>query len=148
MRPVLVSACLLGMLTRYDGLSKRNSAVLDYLKREGCIPIPVCPEQLAGLPTPRPATQFSVGDGRDVLDGKGTLIRGDGEIMNQIFLRGAIETMKAARLAGCREALLKERSPSCAVHTIHRNDEIVEGCGVAAALLERNGIRIFSDEDL
>ncbi len=68
--------------------------------------------------------------------------------MNEVFLKGAIETMKVARLAGCRDALLKERSPSCGVRQISRAGEINPGQGVTAALLERNGIRTFSEEDL
>jgi uncharacterized protein YbbK (DUF523 family) len=149
MQPILVSACLLGLLTRYDGTCKRNEKVLEYLRREQLVPVPVCPEQLAGLPTPRPATCFACGDGESVLDGSGRAIRsGDGAAMNEIFLKGAIESMKVARLAGCRRALLKERSPSCGVHAIYRGEEIASGRGVTAALLARNGIEIISEEDL
>ncbi|MFA5514941.1 MAG: DUF523 domain-containing protein [Desulfuromonadales bacterium] len=149
MQPILISACLLGILTRYDGLCKRNAQVIDFLRRENLIPVPVCPEQLAGLPTPRPATCFAEGDGAAVLDGRGRAIRkSDGQAMNETFLKGAIETMKVARMAGCRQALLKERSPSCGVHQIHLGEEMRSGRGVTAALLERNGIEIFSEEDL
>lgn len=149
MQPILVSACLLGLLTRYDGTCKGDAKVLDYLRREQLIPVPVCPEQLAGLPTPRAKTCFAQGDGAAVLDGSGRIIRAsDGTRMNEIFLKGAIETMKVARLARCRRALLKERSPSCGVHAIYRGEEICPGSGVTAALLTRNGIEIFSEEDL
>lgn len=148
MRPVLISACLLGLLTRYDGTAKRHQKVLDYLEEEKLLPVPVCPEQLAGLPTPRPATRFCSGDGESVLDGTGKVFSDRGEPMNEIFLRGAVETMKIARLSGCRQALLKERSPSCGVHRIRRGDEVVEGKGVTAALLVRNGLEILSEEDL
>lgn len=149
MRPILVSSCLLGLLTRYDGGCKRNPAVLDYLRRKGLVPVPVCPEQLAGLPTPRPATCFAAGDGETVLDGSGRLVRReDGILMNELFLKGAIETMKVARLTGCREALLKERSPSCGVRQIYLGETLVPGRGVTTALLTRNGIRVFSEEEL
>lgn len=148
MPTILVSACLLGLLTRYDGKTKRHEGVLDYLKREGLIPVPVCPEQLAGLPTPRPATRFEAGDGEGVLDGCGRAVNENGEVVNQLFLKGAVETMKVVRLAGCREALLKERSPSCGVRQIYRGEEIVPGKGVTAALLARNGVRLLSEEEL
>lgn len=148
MRPILVSACLLGLLTRYDGATKRNEKVLRHLREQGLLPVPVCPEQLAGLPTPRPRSFFARGDGADVLDGTGELVNEEGSVQNERFLRGAVETVKAARLTGCREALLKERSPSCGVHQIYRGEETVSGRGVAAALLARNGIRIYSEEDL
>ena len=73
-QPVLVSACLLGLNTRYDGRTKTNQRVLDYLKNNDLTPIPVCPEQLGGLPTPRQQTCFSEGDGVSVLDGTGEVV--------------------------------------------------------------------------
>jgi len=148
MRPILVSACLLGLLTRYDGATKRNEKVLRFLRERGLTPVPVCPEQLAGLPTPRAETRFASGDGAGVPNGTGTVVSADGAVMNELFLRGATETLKVARLAGCNEALLKERSPSCGVHRIYREDAIVSGQGVTAALLQRSGLTVFSEEDL
>lgn len=148
MRPILVSACLLGLLTRYDGATKRNEKVLRFLRENELIPIPVCPEQLAGLPTPRKKTRFSSGDGTDVANGTGTVVNAEGAVMNEFFLRGAVETLKVARLAGCTEALLKERSPSCGVHQVYRGDTILSGQGVTAALLQRSGLGVFSEEDL
>jgi uncharacterized protein YbbK (DUF523 family) len=148
MRPILVSACLLGLLTRHDGASKRHEPALRFLRENGFIPVPICPEQLAGLPTPRPATRFACGDGAAVIDGNGSAINAEGRNVNAAFLRGAMETLKVARLAGCTQALLKERSPSCGVHLIYRGDQIVAGQGVTAALLARNGLDIFSEEDL
>ena len=147
-KPVLVSACLLGLQTRYDGAGKRSRTVLEWLERERLMPIPVCPEQLAGLPTPREKTRFRLGDGHAVIAGSGQVVTVDGQPMNELFLRGARETLKIARLTGCRRALLKERSPSCGVHLIHRNDEIVEGSGVAAALLIEAGLVVCSEADL
>ncbi len=148
MPPILVSACLLGLLTRYDGTSKSNTRVLEFLDRQGLIPVPVCPEQLGGLPTPRPQTRFACGDGAAVLDGAGSVVNAKGATMNGPFLKGAVETMKVARLAGCSQALLKERSPSCGVHQVYLETQILPGKGVTAALLERNGIHVFSEEDL
>lgn len=148
MRPILVSSCLLGLRTRYDGGTKSNERVLQYIREKGLVPIPVCPEQLAGMPTPRPATRFSRGDGEAIIDDKGTVVNAEGSIVNDTFIRGALETSKIARLAGCSQALLKERSPSCGVHQIYLEDRVVSGQGVTAALLARNGLQIFSEEDL
>jgi uncharacterized protein YbbK (DUF523 family) len=147
-RPILVSACLLGIRTRYDGACKRNDRVFAYLQREGLLPVPVCPEQLAGLPTPRPATRFSRGDGEAVLDGTGAVCNAEGALVNELFLRGAAETLKVAQIAGCREAVLKERSPSCGVRQIYLEQTVVAGRGVATALLARHGIQVCSEEDL
>ena len=146
--PVLVSACLLGLPTRYDGGAKRSQAVLDWLERENLLPVPVCPEQLAGLPTPRAKTRFLSGDGRTVISGTGTVATFAGEPMNEPFLRGAGVTLSIARLSGCRRAVLKERSPSCGVHRIHRGDAMVDGVGVTAALLLEAGLAVCSEEDL
>ncbi|PLX94635.1 MAG: DUF523 domain-containing protein [Desulfuromonas sp.] len=147
-RPVLVSACLLGLPTRYDGKSKRHDATLDWLKKQGLTPVPVCPEQLAGLATPRPRTFFSSGDGTAVLNRTGSVVSEHGDDMNERFRLGAHRTLEVARLCGAQEALLKERSPSCGVRTIYRGEDKVPGQGVCAALLQQNGIAILSEEDI
>ncbi len=147
-QPILVSACLLGIQTRYDGQAKRNEKVLAYLKSNDLIPIPVCPEQLSGQPTPRQSTRFANGNGEKVLDGVGTVVNISGSDMSDIFIHGAQETLKIANLCGCKQALFKERSPSCGVHQIHLNDRIIEGQGVCSALLRREGLRVRSEEDL
>lgn len=147
-RPILVSACLLGLRSRYDGASKYSHQVRDFLKAKDLLPVPVCPEQLAGLPTPRPRTEFARGDGKAVIDGGGDVVTQDGSLVNEVFLRGAKETLEVARLTGCTEALLKERSPSCGVRWVHRRGEIISGQGVTAALLRLHGLTVFSEEEL
>lgn len=145
---ILVSACLLGLRTRYDGRSKLNAGVIAWLERQGLTAVPVCPEQLAGLPTPRERTRFLAGDGTAVLAGSGTVVTFSGQTMNEEFRRGAQETLRIAELTGCRRALLKERSPSCGVRQVHRGEEMVDGMGITAALLAANGIDVCSEEDL
>lgn len=147
-RPVLVSACLLGLQTRYDGTGNEAAAVRDFLTRHDAIPVPVCPEQLAGLPTPRPKSYFLRGGGQEVLDGCGEIVSEEGLNLNGVFLRGAGEALRIARLTGCRQAVLKERSPSCGVHTVYRSGTRVPGQGVTAALLQRRGLHLLSEEDL
>jgi len=146
--PILVSACLLGLPTRYDGHAKRSQKVLDYLSRHNLVPIPVCPEQLAGLTTPRAKTCFAEGDGQAVLTGTGRVVAESGQEMNEVFCRGARMTLQIARLSRCRQALLKERSPSCGVHLIYLGDQRVAGTGVTAALLQNEGLTIFSEDAL
>lgn len=147
-RPVLVSSCLLGLRTRYDGSSKRSERVMNYLRENGLVPVPVCPEQLAGLPTPRPRTFFSSGCGVEVLTGTGCVVNEQGTRMNDAFTRGAEQTLEIAHLSGCRMAILKERSPSCGVHQVYRQETRVDGEGVTCALLKREGIEVISEEDL
>jgi len=147
-KAILVSACLLGLDTRYNGETRDAPDVLAYLQRHDLQPIPVCPEQLAGLPTPRPAVVFRRGDGDALLDGSGELIDAAGRNCNEAFLHGAAQTLKIARLTGCSRALLKERSPSCGCHSVHRESGLVAGRGVTAALLLRHGFTLISEEDI
>lgn len=146
--PILVSACLLGLPTRYDGRHKGNERVLRYLEQNNLQPVPVCPEQLAGLATPRPPCWFAEGDGADVLDNRGRLVRADGTDMNASFIAGARVTLEVARLTGCRAALFKEGSPSCGVRRIYRHQQSVAGQGVATALLCRNGLQVSGEEEI
>lgn len=148
LRPILVSACLLGLPTRYDGKTKCSQTVIDYLQREDLVPIPVCPEQLAGMTTPRDRTFFVSGDGYDVLADNGQVISEKGQPMNDVFCRGAKLVLQIARLSNCRQVLFKERSPSCGVHEIYRGDERVQGVGVTTALLINAGLDVISEEDL
>ena len=147
-RTILVSACLLGLKTRYDGEARENEAVINFLKDGNYLPIPVCPEQLGGMPTPRPAAEFKTRDGVALLNGEGLLMNRSGEDFTPQFIQGAEQTAEIARLCGCTVALLKERSPSCGVHNIYCNDELMTGLGVTAALLQRNELKIFSETDL
>ncbi len=141
---VLVSACLVGVRCRFDGGSKRDPAILRALK--GKVFIPVCPEQLGGLPTPRPLATIEDGDGLLVLEGKVRVINERGEDVTENFLRGAQQTLNIARLTGAEAAILKERSPSCGVEKIVRGGEVAKGPGVTAALLLGEGLQVISEE--
>ncbi len=145
---ILVSACLLGLPTRHDGRSKTSPEVLQYLREKNLQPVPVCPEQLAGLPTPRLPCSFHSGDGTDLLTGSGRLYRSDGREMSAPFLQGAEMTLTIARLTGSQAALFKDGSPSCGVHGICRRQQRVVGQGVTTALLRRSGLLVYSEADL
>lgn len=147
-RTALVSSCLLGLPTRYDGSSNYSQAVIDYLKAQHLTPIPVCPEQLAGLPTPRAKCWFTTGCGETLLTGNATLTNETHEDVGAIFLKGAKESLKLAQLTCCEIAILKERSPSCGCRSIYRSGEIVKGMGITAALLKKNGLQVLSEEEL
>lgn len=143
MAAVLVSACLLGLKTRYDGTDARDEGLVEMLGQEGVTPVPVCPEQLGGLPTPRPPCVIEGGDGGDVLDKRARVARRDGADLTESFIRGAEQTLLAARAVEASRAFMKEKSPSCGVRTIHvPGGELACGPGVASALLMRNGIEV------
>ncbi|NLI53729.1 MAG: DUF523 domain-containing protein [Clostridiales bacterium] len=136
--PVLVSACLLGLCCRYDGKAQANERVLALAASRPAIP--VCPEQLGGLATPRSPAERS--EARVVTRG--------GEDVTEAFARGARESLRLARLFGCRAAVLKANSPSCGSGQIYDGSfsgRLVPGDGLTAALLKENGIAVFTEAD-
>ena len=145
--PVLVSACLLGLECAYHGRSNRNERLLRLL--EGRALVPVCPEQLGGLPTPRDRARLVGGEGRDVLAGRARVLTFRGEDVTEAYLKGARETLKAARLSGARLAVLKANSPSCGCGAVYTEDfsALKAGDGTTAALLKENGVRVVTEED-
>jgi len=126
---VLVSACLLGVTCRHDGTSRERPELLARLN--GSRLVPVCPEQLGGLPTPRIPCRIEGGTGTDVLAGRARVVDEKGLDRTENFLRGAEESVKLARKFGATKALLKSRSPSCDAQG-----------GVAAAALRTQGLDV------
>ncbi|MCK5879654.1 MAG: DUF523 domain-containing protein [Holophagae bacterium] len=140
---VLVSACLLGHRCRYNAeiLEKRT------IPEPAEAIVPVCPEELGGLSTPRPPSFFEdMRTGREVLHGNGRIVSESGEDRTAAFVDGAKKALEIAKEAGAKKAYLKERSPSCGCHTVYVGENQVPGIGVTAALLKENGIVIISVE--
>ena len=143
MQKILVSACLLGRPVRYDGGSKRlDDTLLDAWKAEGRL-VPVCPEVMAGLPTPRPPAEIEAGaGGAAVLDGRARIRDDAGGDVTAAFRAGSEAALAAARDAGCRYALLTDGSPSCGATFIYGgafDGRRVGGQGVVTALLWTRG---------
>lgn len=136
----LISSCLCGLKTRYDGNHKLRPGLLRTLKT--CSILPVCPEQLGGLPTPRSRAQIIGGNGSDVLKGKAKVINLQGQDVTGEYIKGATETLKMVRLNGIRKVFLKEGSPSCgAKRCIRRQKD--SGPGVTTALLLQEGVEVI-----
>ena len=145
----LVSACLIGIRCRWDGNSSVNDKVLKLTQRE--ILIPVCPEQLGGLPTPRSPQEIQDGNGESVLDSKSRVINSEGKDVSAQFVYGAEETLKIARLFGIPEFIGKAGSPSCGCGRIYDgafSGKPTSDNGVTAALLQRNGMKLISEDEL
>ena len=146
----LISACLLGIKCAWDGKDiYKSDKLIQLLKSE--VLVPVCPEQLGGLKTPRAPQEIQGGTGQDVLDGKCKVLNINGEDVTQEFITGAEETLKLARLFHIEEFMGKSRSPSCGCGQIYDgtfSHTLVQGDGVTTALLKRNGIKVISEEDL
>lgn len=136
---LLISACLLGCACRYDGKSKPHPLAVE-LARRG-LAVPVCPEQLGGLPTPRKPSERQ-GD---------RVVMADGRDVTAEYRRGAEETLHLARLYGCTAAVLKERSPSCGKGQIYDGTftgTLAAGDGVTAELLTAGGIKVYGESEL
>ena len=131
LKQCLVSACLTGLCTRYDGRSKPDADCMQLLT--GYHWIPVCPEQLGGLPTPRSPCRLVGGDG--VLDGTARVVDQDGIDHSAEFVRGAEMVLTIARMQQVSCCLLKSGSPSCGLAPL---------TGVTAALLLRYGIPVIA----
>ncbi|MDW7675896.1 MAG: DUF523 domain-containing protein [Bacillota bacterium] len=152
---ILISACLIGVNCKYNGDNNLRAELMPLLK-EGKL-IPVCPEQLGGLPTPRTPVELKVTEagckltaGEAILDNKGNANTKENKVLTDAFIKGAYETLKLAKACKSKVAILKENSPSCGVHSIYNgnfDNNKIPGQGVTAALLKRNGLTIFSDED-
>jgi uncharacterized protein YbbK (DUF523 family) len=132
---------------RYDGKSGPDENVIALSKKEALIP--VCPEQLGGMPTPR-APAEAEGSGEEVLSGKAKVINKNGEDVSSSFIKGAEEVLSIAKLFGIKEAILRQKSPSCGSGRIYDGSftgRIVKGDGVTTALLKRSGIKVVSEEN-
>lgn len=141
---IIVSACLLGIKCRYDGESRFDKELLSLMP--DTVFIPVCPEQLGGLPTPRFPAQINNGSGFDVLNGQAQVINTNDDDVTENFLKGAEEVKKIVQLMKIDTAIMKENSPSCGVLYIKRDDIIINGMGVTSALLNSIGIKLISSE--
>ncbi len=138
---LLISGCLFGLSCRYDGRCKPlPEEILQQLQKQFQL-VPICPEQLGGLPTPRPPAErrndgFFLKDGTDV---------------TQAYLRGGKEACKIAKQLQCTLALLKERSPACGSIEIYDgsfSEKVCLGKGAAAECLEKNGVQVFGESQI
>lgn len=138
---ILVSACLLGEKCKYSGESNYSQTVVDYLKTTGAEIVPVCPEVLGGLSTPR--TPAEIRDGR--------VVTKDGRDVTEEYIRGAEETLRLAQEKGCSRAVLKERSPSCGSGYIYDgtfSKTLIPGDGMTVRMLKEAGICIYGENGL
>lgn len=133
-KPVIVSACLAGFDCRYDCKNKLNIKIQEMVNKHEALP--VCPEQLGGLLTPRPQAEK--------INTKIVTIGGD-DVTTQ-YEAGAREALKLALEAGVDTAYLKTKSPMCGYAKIYDGSfkgHLIEGNGVFAELLIKHNIKII-----
>lgn len=132
---ILVSGCLLGLNCKYDGENNYSEEIDEFLKDYEVIPI--CPEVMGGLPTPRIASE-RVGN---------KVLMKDGSDVTANFKKGAEECLYLAKKYNVKKALLKLRSPSCGNEKIYDGTfthTLIDGDGVTAELLKNNGIEVLA----
>ncbi|EKE01816.1 MAG: hypothetical protein ACD_21C00047G0001 [uncultured bacterium] len=135
----IVSACLAGVRCNWQGEAKPCAKVIELVAAGKAIPI--CPEQLGGMPTPRDPAERS----------GNRVISISGEDVTDKFKHGTEEGLKIAKLINCKEAILKARSPSCGVGKIYDGTftkNLTPGDGVFAKMLKEHRIRVQSEEEL
>ena len=140
---ILVSSCLAGINCKYNGGNNYNEKIFNLVKDGKAIP--VCAEQLGGLTTPRIASEVKF------VDGKRYVINKAGEDVTKQFEKGAQEILDLAKKLNITQAILKARSPSCGKGKIYNgefNGQLVDGNGILADLLIKNGIKVITEEEL
>lgn len=139
MKKLLISACLYGEKCRYDGKDNMLSC-LDLLKDKFTL-IPVCPEVMGGLETPRNPSEI-IGD---------RVVMNDGTDVTAEYTKGAEIALGTAIENGCDVALMKAKSPSCGYGRIYDGTfsrTLTDGDGITVKLLKAHGIKVFDETQI
>ncbi len=150
MSKILVSSCLLGEKVRYDGKILQYDSRLNQLHKVGIV-LSFCPEIAGGLDVPRIPAEIQDSSGESVLDGVSRIVRRDGVDVTDAFVLGANKALETVKSYGIAIAILKSKSPSCGSVTIYDgtfSGRLREGQGVTAALLQKNGVKIFQESQI
>ncbi|MBI2985508.1 MAG: DUF523 domain-containing protein [Deltaproteobacteria bacterium] len=142
----IVSACLVGRRCRYDGEDKSHSGVVRFLRRRKYLAL--CPEMLAGWKSPRPAVELRGGGAAQVSEGVARIKDARGRDRTETLIRGVHRALRRAVAFEAREAILKEKSPSCGVERVYRDGRLGRGEGLFTYWLRKNGISVRSEEEL
>ncbi len=139
MEKILISACLIGDKTRYDGKSNYNPLVKELLEKYELVPF--CSEVEGGLPVPRKPSEI-VND---------KVINIDGKDVTRNYLKGAELALNICKYLHIKVAILKDGSPACGAHQIHDgkfSGKKIKGMGITASLLTKNGIKVISEDEI
>lgn len=136
---IMVSACLLGENCKYNGGNNLRPELLRLLS--GHTVIPVCPEVLGGLPTPRVPAEIVAG----------TVLNREGVSVDDAFRRGAEAALAIAKREKPDLIILQFRSPSCGVKEVYDgtfSGRLIPGRGIFAALAQAAGFRVMDIADI
>jgi len=139
----LVSACLLGINCRYN----RSSSLIPELESlvDSGRMIPVCPEVLGGLNTPREACEIVLES-----DGNRKVMTQAGVDCSPEFQRGAQKVLEICKVCDVEKVILKANSPSCGCGAIYDGSfsgKLIEGNGLTSDLLIENGIKVYNENN-
>ena len=139
MEKILISACLIGDKTRYDGHSNYSPLIKELLEKYELVPF--CSEVEGGLPTPRKPSERR----------KDRVFNIEGKDVTKNYLKGAELALNICKYLEIKIAILKDGSPACGVHQIHDgtfSGRKIKGMGVTASLLAKNGIKVLSEDEI
>ena len=145
-KKILISACLLGKNCRYNG----GHSQLTELEEIDVEWIPVCPEELGGLGTPRPSAEMQE-NAETILNGKGKIITNKGKNVTSEFIQGAEKSLQLGLGAEVKIAVLKSKSPSCGIGKIYDGSftkSLKTGNGIFAHLCHENDIACISSDNI
>lgn len=148
---IIVSACLAGINCKWNGKNSVNKKIKEMIENGNALA--VCPEVLGGLSIPRKSAGIYGGLGEDVINNKATVRTINlGEDQTDQFLKGAKEFLRIAQSKNIKIAILRNKSPSCGCGKTWQldnkfNNHLVSGDGVTAALLKKNGIKVYTEEN-
>ncbi len=134
---IIVSACLAGVECRYNGSSYAVPQIIEMVIQGRAIPI--CPEILAGLPTPRPPVEQY----------EGKIISLNGDDQTALYRAGAKMGLEIAVVSGCLKAILKSKSPTCGAGWIYDgtfSGNLISGDGIFAKMLKEKGIEVCTED--
>jgi uncharacterized protein YbbK (DUF523 family) len=140
----LVSSCLAGVNCRYNGRNTENKVIVELVKQGQAML--VCPEQLAGLPTPRECCEIVISE-----SGAQKVVSKSGEDLTKEFIEGAKKTLEIGKVIGAKKAILQSKSPSCGRGMIYDgtfSGQLIKGNGLTAELLIKNGIEVYTENEL
>ena len=139
---ILVSACLVGLNSKYNGKNNYNELIYDLVRNGKAIPL--CPEQLGGLSTPRVPAEIKY------INGERCVYDKEGKNITYEFEKGAKEVLDFVKKMNIKKAILQSKSPSCGVGKIYDgtfNGKLIDGNGILTSLLIENGIEVIDIKD-
>ena len=139
MEKILISACLVGDKTRYDGKGNYHPLVKELLEKYELVPF--CSEVEGGLSIPRFPSEIK-GD---------RVVNKSGKDVTRNYMTGAEKALNICKYLDIKIAILKDGSPACGVHQIHDGNfsgRKIKGMGITASLLSKNGIKVISEDEI